>query len=51
MLATPSIDATRVELTTRLKSIEGQACGIQRMLEEGRHCQSIMDQLAAPGAA
>jgi CsoR family transcriptional regulator, copper-sensing transcriptional repressor len=38
-------------LTTRLKSIEGQARGIQRMLEEGRDCQAILDQLAALRAA
>ena len=43
--------ATRTELLTRLKSIEGQARGIQRMLDEGRECQEIMDQLAALRAA
>jgi DNA-binding FrmR family transcriptional regulator len=46
-----SDDATRTVLTTRLKSIEGQARGIQRMLEEGRDCQTILDQLAALRAA
>lgn len=38
-------------IVNRLKSIEGQARGIQRMLEEGRECQQIMDQLAALRAA
>jgi CsoR family transcriptional regulator, copper-sensing transcriptional repressor len=52
MLATASTDdATRAELTTRLKSIEGQARGIQRMLDEGRDCQAIVDQLTALRAA
>jgi DNA-binding FrmR family transcriptional regulator len=44
-------DTTREALVTRLKSIEGQARGIQRMIEEGRNCQEIMDQLAALRAA
>jgi DNA-binding FrmR family transcriptional regulator len=52
MLDTVHIDeATRSVLTSRLKSIEGQARGVQRMLEEGRDCQAVMDQLAALRAA
>ena len=43
--------ATRTVLITRLKSIEGQARGIQRMVDEGRECQEILDQLAALRAA
>ena len=49
--------ATRIEgerqaaLIARLKSIEGQARGLQRMLEDGRDCQQIMDQFAALRAA
>lgn len=42
---------TRAALVTRLKSIEGQARGIQRMIEDSRDCQEIMDQLAALRAA
>lgn len=38
-------------IVNRLKSIEGQARGIQRMLEDGRECGQIMDQLAALRAA
>jgi CsoR family transcriptional regulator, copper-sensing transcriptional repressor len=38
-------------LLSRLKAIEGQARGVQRMLEEQRDCQEIMDQLAALRAA
>lgn len=52
MLDTAQPDAaTHAVLMARLKSIEGQARGIQRMLEEGRDCQAILDQLAALRAA
>ena len=34
-------------LLKRLKRIEGQVRGIQRMIEEGRDCESIITQLAA----
>jgi DNA-binding FrmR family transcriptional regulator len=52
MLTTNQLDATAcANLTTRLKSIEGQARGIQRMLEDGRECTEILDQLAALRAA
>lgn len=52
MLATAGLDEkTRADLTARLKSIEGQARGIQRMLAEERDCQEIMDQMAALRAA
>jgi DNA-binding FrmR family transcriptional regulator len=44
-------EAQRVPLVARLKSIEGQARGIQQMLEANRDCQEIMDQLAALRAA
>lgn len=44
-------EAARTALATRLKSIEGQARGIQRMLDDGRDCQAILDQLAALRAA
>ncbi len=35
------------ELLHRLKRIEGQARGIQRMILEGRSCEEIVIQLAA----
>jgi len=44
-------DGARVALVTRLKPIEGQARGIQLMLNEGRDCQETLDQLAALRAA
>jgi CsoR family transcriptional regulator, copper-sensing transcriptional repressor len=52
MLKPATLDmATRAALITRLKSIEGQARGIQRMVDDGRECRDIMDQLAALRAA
>jgi CsoR family transcriptional regulator, copper-sensing transcriptional repressor len=39
--------AKKAAIVARLKSIEGQARGIERMLEEDRGCLDIIDQLAA----
>jgi CsoR family transcriptional regulator, copper-sensing transcriptional repressor len=44
-------DTDRTLLISRLKAIEGQARGVQRMLDEQRDCQEILDQLAALRAA
>jgi DNA-binding FrmR family transcriptional regulator len=41
----------RTDIVDRLKRIEGQAKGIQRMVEEGRDCLDVMNQLAAVKAA
>jgi DNA-binding FrmR family transcriptional regulator len=35
------------DIIQRLKRIEGQARGLQRMLEEGRDCKDIMIQITA----
>jgi DNA-binding FrmR family transcriptional regulator len=52
MLASAHLnDTDRAPLISRLKAIEGQARGVQRMLEEERDCQEIIDQLAALRAA
>ncbi len=46
------LDASSCDaLRARLKSIEGQARGIERMIEEGRDCHEILEQLAALRAA
>lgn len=34
-------------LLTRLRRVEGQLRGIQRMLEEGRECEDVLTQLTA----
>lgn len=35
----------------RLRRVEGQARGLQRMIEDGRSCEDIFTQLAATKAA
>jgi CsoR family transcriptional regulator, copper-sensing transcriptional repressor len=42
---------TRNAATGRLKRIEGQVRGLQRMVEEGRYCPDILTQLASVHAA
>lgn len=39
------------DLMRRLKRIEGQARGVQRMLEEGQDCAQVLIQLGAMKAA
>lgn len=38
-------------LLNRLKRVEGQIRGIERMIEDGRDCESIITQLGAVHAA
>ncbi len=35
----------------RLRRLEGQVRGVQRMVQEGRDCQEVLDQVAAIEAA
>jgi DNA-binding FrmR family transcriptional regulator len=44
-------ESTKNDIITRLRRIEGQARGIQRMVEEGRSCEDIIIQVAALKAA
>jgi DNA-binding FrmR family transcriptional regulator len=39
------------ELIKRVRRIEGQARGIERMMDEGRNCAEIVTQIAALRAA
>ncbi len=41
----------KIETQDRLKKIEGQVRGLQRMVEEGRYCVDILTQVAAVRAA
>ncbi len=41
----------RERLGKRLRRIEGQVRGVQRMIDEGRDCREIVQQLAAVQAA
>ncbi len=42
---------SRQELIARLRKIEGQTRGIQRMIEDERECHEILNQLASVRAA
>lgn len=41
----------RESLIRRLRKIEGQTQGIQRMLADGRECREVLNQLASVQAA
>jgi CsoR family transcriptional regulator, copper-sensing transcriptional repressor len=43
--------ATKDQLQTRLRRIEGQVRGIERMVEEDRYCIDVLTQIAAVQAA
>jgi CsoR family transcriptional regulator, copper-sensing transcriptional repressor len=43
----PSADGRTDETLRRLRRIEGQVRGIQRMLEQGRECNDVLTQLMA----
>ena len=45
------MDCKFTKEVTRMRRIEGQARGIARMMEEGRYCIDILQQLAAMEAA
>jgi DNA-binding FrmR family transcriptional regulator len=47
----PPKEQVQQELLTRLRRIEGQTRGVQRMVEEGRSCTEIANQLASIRAA
>jgi DNA-binding FrmR family transcriptional regulator len=47
----PLDEDVRQGLLSRLRRIEGQARGVQRMVEEGRNCAEITNQLASIRAA
>ena len=46
-----SYDADKGDLLKRMRRIEGQAKGIQKMLEEGRYCIDVVQQLNAISSA
>ena len=54
MLTQPSVpgySATKPQLRNRLRRIEGQVRGIERMVDEDRYCTDIITQIAAIHAA
>ncbi len=44
-------ELARTEALRRLRRIEGQVRGLQRMVEEGKDCEAILTQLMAARAA
>ena len=49
--ARPISENTQAEVLLRLRRIEGQVRGIQRMVEESRDCRDVVVQLAAVKAS
>jgi DNA-binding FrmR family transcriptional regulator len=47
----PISPAVHDDVLLRLRRVEGQIRGIQRMVEEGRDCREIVHQVAATRAA
>jgi DNA-binding FrmR family transcriptional regulator len=47
----PGYSATKDQLATRLRRIEGQVRGIERMVEEDRYCIDVLTQISAVQAA
>jgi DNA-binding FrmR family transcriptional regulator len=43
--------ATKDQLQTRLRRIEGQIRGVERMVDEDRYCIDVLTQIAAVQAA
>jgi len=41
----------REQILTRLRKVEGQVRGLQRMVSQGRDCEAILTQLMAARAA
>ncbi|WP_010530266.1 metal-sensing transcriptional repressor [Lentibacillus jeotgali] len=48
---TPRSDSEKQAVVNRLKRIEGQVRGIQKMVEEDRYCVDILVQISAINAA
>jgi len=49
--ATRGYSATKDELDRRLRRIEGQVRGVQRMVEDDRYCIDVVTQISAIQAA
>lgn len=51
MAGTYQYEQDKDRLLARLKRVEGQVKGVMRMVEEGRYCPDILQQVAAMGGA
>lgn len=47
----PGYDIAKDDYRQRLRKIEGQVRGLQRMIDEDRYCTDILPQIAAARAA
>ncbi len=47
----PGYSATKDELQTRLRRVEGQVRGVERMVEDERYCIDVLTQISAIRAA
>ena len=47
----PAYTATKPQLLARLKRIEGQTRGVQKMVDEDRYCIDVLTQISAIQAA
>ncbi len=45
------VDKEKIDLKQRLKKVAGQVNGIDKMLDEGRYCIDILQQILAARAA
>lgn len=43
--------AIKGQMVARLRRVEGQVRGVQKMIEDDRDCQAVLQQLNAAGAA
>ncbi len=46
-MTTRGYSATKEELLARLRRVEGQVRGVQRMVEEERYCIDVLTQISA----
>ncbi|MEI2702031.1 MAG: metal-sensitive transcriptional regulator [Baekduia sp.] len=50
-MTAPGYHEDRDRLTARLRKIEGQVRGVERMIEEDRYCIDVLTQISAAQAA
>ena len=51
MSAVHGYSESKPQITNRLKRIEGQVRGLQRMVDEDKYCIEILDQVSAVSKA
>jgi DNA-binding FrmR family transcriptional regulator len=51
MTPSPGYSATKDQLVKRLRRVEGQVRGVQKMVEDDRYCIDVLTQISAIEAA